>query len=134
MNGQPNIRGSSLIKIAALSDYFGWLPPLRNLLKKRETKRTAKRVSKNNTLIEQQGAASRTVRFRYKNKAGVDRVREVEPYEIKDGFLWGREHGQQSIKRYFLKGINKLEAGSNQFEPAWEVKLGSQLMRVSGLG
>ena len=128
------IRGSSLIKVAALSDYFGWLPSLQGWIKKKEDKRTEKKlVNSNKDVISAQGKALKTVRFGYKNKAGVDRVREIEPYETKDGFLWGRERGQKQIKRYFLNNMENIEAGENSFEPAWEVKVGSSLLKIAGI-
>ncbi len=131
---KEQIRGSSLIKIAALSDYFGWLPSLQGWIKKKETQHTEKKlVNSNKDIISSQGKALKTVKFGYKNKAGIDRVREIEPYETKDGFLWGRERGQQQIKRYFLNKMEKIEPGENTFEPAWEVKVGSTLLKIAGI-
>jgi len=127
-------RGSNLIKVAALSDYFGWIPSLQGWIKKKEDKRTEKKlVSSNRDVINTQGKALKTVRFGYENKAGTDRVREVEPYETKDGFLWGREHGQKQIKRYFVNKMKNIEPGENTFEPAWEVKVGSSLLKIAGI-
>lgn len=49
--------------------------------------------------------------------------REVEPYEIKEGFLWAYDIIDGSIKKFHLDGILSVQRTENEFYPRWPVQI-----------
>lgn len=54
-------------------------------------------------------------------KYSVDRP--VEPYEIKDGYFWGYDRNEGSIKKFALEGILGATITQFSYSPRWPVKI-----------
>lgn len=107
-------------KEAAVRDFalFKWF---RDRIEKR-------RINKNTRVatdvIKNQGKLNKTITFTYTNLSGVKSKREVDPYEIKNGYLWALDRGKRKhIKKFFLSKMENTRPGKNTFKPLWEVKL-----------
>jgi len=49
--------------------------------------------------------------------------REVEPYEMKNGFLWAYDINAGSIKKFSIEGIYSIEKTERVFIPRWPIKI-----------
>lgn len=84
----------------------------------------ARRKPAPQALVRRQAKQQQTVRFDYTNQAGETREREVEPYEIKDGYLWAVDiEKPEHIRRYFVDKLKNVRPGTQEFEPRWEIKV-----------
>lgn len=101
-----------------------WLDAIKGRYDRFKKRRTVNKAEK---VIKKQGKKKRALIFDYTNKAGETKRRFVDPYEIKDGYLWAAEHGTGKIKRFFMDKIKHPKPGSESFTPRWEVKTASVL-------
>lgn len=99
------------------------LPLFVNIRKQRQLRREKRRQSVLLRLAAKQGKAHRTLKFTYTNLRGETKPKEVQPYEIKKGFLWGVDiRDPRSIKKFFLSKIKGPQPGIVEFVPRWPVK------------
>lgn len=116
--------------------------PLANLLHLPGVKQIRRLVQRHERATQQeiiraQARKHHTVRIDYTNRAGERRTREVEPYEIKGGFLWAVDRAKpENIRMYNIRRIHDVSPGTHTYEPQWEVKLGEYpaAVKVAGLG
>jgi len=103
--------------------FWDW-PGLRWIKKKWNKHKEKERISDVKNTVGAQARGRKTIRFKYTNQKGESRTREVEPYEIKGGYLWGADVDRnRSIRRYKLSGITNPTPTKNKYEPKWEVKI-----------
>jgi hypothetical protein len=89
--------------------------------------------SKTKTIIQQitlAGANKQRCKITYDKHAQFahvqnNRVRNIAPYEIIDGYLMAtdRRTGRAKLKSFILAQITKVEILTQHFIPMWEVKL-----------
>jgi len=93
-----------------------------------------RRKRKSLNIIKTQAKNKKTVKFNYTNLKNETRIREIEPYEIRDGYLWGfdRSSPNSNIKKYFMSKLKNVKPGETQFKPRWEVKIANLNEKVAG--
>lgn len=74
--------------------------------------------------VIRQSASSLTLLYiHYNDTKGSSSVRQVEPYEIKDGGLYAYCHNKNAIRRFNLSGISQARTTNIPFTPKWEIKI-----------
>jgi len=83
--------------------------------------------------IREAGRNRQTVEIQYVDRHGAVSTREVEPYEIKDGYFWGYslDTNKPGIRKFNLERIQNIKPTSNTFDPRWEVKLAAAMRTPS---
>lgn len=116
-------------KLAGLFD----LPVIRDVYGRYKKAKKKKRIRKTVRLINRQGGKHKTIKFKYTNLKNETKLREVDPYEIKGGFLWATEHSDKRfIKRFFLSKMKNIKPGIKTYEPQWEVKFADDDIYIHG--
>ena len=65
-----------------------------------------------------------TVEITYKKRTtGEIVVREIEPYSERDGYLFGYDVAEGTIKKFLVSNIISASRTGNKFIPRWEVEL-----------
>jgi len=103
---------------------FTWFKDIKN---RRNKKKTIK-------IIKSQASNRKTVHFNYTNLKNETKAREIEPYELKDGYLWGfdRSDPNGNIKKFFVSKLKDVKPGQTEFTPRWEVKIAEMNEKVAG--
>jgi predicted DNA-binding transcriptional regulator YafY len=71
------------------------------------------------------GKTRNQVRIEYTDRKGRNIVRNVRPYEIKNGYLWATDtrHGAGRIHSFKISRVRSAEPLENRYRPRWDVKL-----------
>ena len=75
------------------------------------------------TLIKQTGHAHKILTIDYRDSKGVVSRREVEPYEIKNGYFFGYDIDKDEIRQFKITSILAAEPTEESFTPRWPIKL-----------
>ena len=73
--------------------------------------------------IEKGAQDRRLVAISYVDSAGDSTQRKIEPYEIKNGKVWGYCHSRDAIRQFAIHQILSASITDEVFEPRWAVKL-----------
>lgn len=71
--------------------------------------------------IRKAANARRLLRISYVDAKGVESVRNVEPYEIRDQSLYAWCHKANAIRRFNLSQIVQAQSGRMKFVPKYPV-------------
>jgi len=58
-----------------------------------------------------------------KKTTGEVVTREIEPYSERDGYLFGYDVTEGTIKKFLISNITSASRTGNKFTPRWEVEL-----------
>lgn len=73
--------------------------------------------------IEKGGQERKVVRIIYKDSKGAFTERRIEPYEIKNGKVWGYCLNNNGIRQFNISGIIEAVLTQESFKPRWVIKL-----------
>jgi len=63
-----------------------------------------------------------TVEITYMKRDGSVVVREIEPYSERDGYLFGYDVNEGTIKKFIISNIVSASRTGKKFMPRWEVE------------
>lgn len=72
-------------------------------------------------IITSAARSMHTVIINYTDKKGVTTVREVEPYEFKDGYFWAHCLTRNQIRSFLMGGIGSATETTSIFSPRYSV-------------
>ena len=72
-------------------------------------------------LIRKAGRDRRVLRIRYTDKSGNRSERNIEPYEIRDGKLWGYCRKRRGIRQFDLSKVENPRVTRHTFIPKYPV-------------
>ena len=73
--------------------------------------------------IRQAAKDSKVLRIKYTNLKDETQTRNIEPYEIRDGKLWGYCRKKKGIRQFSLDRIQTARPTSYTYFPKWPVKI-----------
>lgn len=73
------------------------------------------------------------IAIRYRNKDNGLSVRQVEPYELKDGKLFAYDPEKGGIRAFLTQNIEAAVTTDDVFEPRFPIKINSSIMSDGSL-
>lgn len=102
------------------------LPGLRLIKDWHQRRKQEKQLEQAQEVIRQQAKNQQLVSFVYTNKNNETQRRSVEPYEIRDGYLWAVDTEKpEHVRRYIMDRIREAKPVNQSYDPRWDVKLAS---------
>lgn len=85
-------------------------------------------------VIKQQAKINGSITFIYTNLAGERTKKEVDPYEIRDGYLWALDHrNKKHIKKFFISKMENVKPGKSTYSPLWEIKMAEEIAKSAAI-